>query len=162
MTTRTINKSGLDLVKQFEGLRTTAYLCPAGIPTIGYGSTHGLTPGDVGRKKITAPQAEILLRADLVRFEKAVSRLVTVPLTDNQFAALVSWTFNLGEGNLVKSTLLKRINAKAPITDKTDANGNVIVPGIERSWMQWVNAGGKRLQGLVNRRAAEMKLWKKP
>lgn len=148
-TTRTINKAGLDLVKQYEGLRTTAYLCPANVPTIGYGATTGLTRADVGRKKITVAQAETLLRADLVRFETAVSKLVKVTLTDNQFAALVSWTFNLGEGNLAKSTLLKRINAKAPIAD------------IERSWMQWVNAGGKRLQGLVNRRAAEVALWKK-
>ncbi|MDR6757192.1 GH24 family phage-related lysozyme (muramidase) [Mycoplana sp. BE70] len=148
-THRQINKAGLDLIKQFEGLRTTAYLCPANVPTIGYGSTKGLTRADVGKKKITTAQAETLLRADLVRFEKAVSSLVKVPLTDNQFAALVSWTFNLGEGNLGKSTLLKRINAKAPVAQ------------IEASWMQWVNAGGKRLQGLVNRRAAEMALYKK-
>lgn len=146
--TRTINQAGIDLIKRWEGIRTTAYLCAAGVPTIGYGSTTGLTRADVGRKTITTAQAEALLRTDLVRFEKAVSRLVTVPLTDNQFAALVSFAFNLGEGNLGKSTLLKRINAKAPIAD------------IERSWMQWVNAGGRRLQGLVNRRADEMKLWR--
>lgn len=149
MTTRTINKAGLDLIKQYEGLRTTAYLCPANVPTIGYGSTQGLTRADVGRKTITAAQAETLLRADLVRFEKAVSRLVTIRLTDNQYAALVSFCFNLGEGNLAKSTLLKRINAGASTAL------------IEQSWMQWVNAGGKRLQGLVNRRVAEVALWKK-
>ena len=150
MTTRHINNAGLSLIKQFEGLELTAYLCPANIPTIGYGNTNSVTRADVGRKTITAAQAETLLRADLVRFEKAVEHLVSVPLTDNQFAALVSFAFNLGEGNLAKSTLLKRINAKAPLAD------------IERSWMQWVNANGKRLQGLVNRRAAEMALYKKP
>lgn len=150
MTTRTINKSGLDLIKQFEGLRTTAYLCPANVPTIGYGSTTGITGADVGKKTITAAQAEALLRKDLVRFEKAVERLVTIRLTDNQFAALVSFAFNLGEGNLAKSTLLKRTNAGASTAL------------IEQSLMQWVNAGGKRLQGLVNRRAAEMALWKRP
>lgn len=150
MTTRHINNAGLSLIKQFEGLELTAYLCPAKIPTIGYGNTNSVTRADVGRKTITAAQAEALLRADLVRFEKAVERRVTVPLTDNQFAALVSFAFNLGEGNLAKSTLLKRINAKAPIAD------------IERSLMQWVNANGKPLQGLVNRRAAEMALYKKP
>ncbi|WVT73993.1 lysozyme [Sinorhizobium chiapasense] len=150
MTTRTINKSGLDLIKQYEGLRTTAYLCPANVPTIGYGSTQGLTRADVGRKTITAAEAETLLRADLVRFEKAVEKLVTIRLTDNQYAALVSFAFNLGEGNLAKSTLLKRIN--------TGASRALIA----QSWMQWVNAGGKRLQGLVNRRAAEMALYKKP
>lgn len=147
---RIVNKAGLDLIKQFEGLRTTAYLCPANVPTIGYGSTQGLTRADVGKKTITAAQAETLLGADLVRFEKAVEKLVTIPLTDNQFAALVSFAFNLGEGNLVKSTLLKRINAGASTAL------------IERSWMQWVNAGGIRLRGLVNRRAAEMALWKRP
>lgn len=150
MTTRTINKAGLDLIKQYEGLRTTAYLCPAKVPTIGYGSTQGLTRADVGRKTVTTAQAETLLRADLVRFEKAVSKLVTIRLTENQYAALVSFAFNLGEGNLAKSTLLKRINAGASTAL------------IEQSWMQWVNAGGKRLQGLVNRRAAEMALWKRP
>lgn len=150
MATRHINNAGLSLIKQFEGLELTAYLCPAKIPTIGYGNTNSVIRSDVGRKTITPAQAEALLRADLVRFEKAVERLVTVPLTDNQFAALVSFAFNLGEGNLAKSTLLKRINAKAPIAD------------IERSWMQWVNANGRRLQGLVNRRAAEMALYKKP
>jgi len=148
MTTRTINKSGLDLIKQFEGLRTAAYLCPANVPTIGFGNTSSVTRADVGRKTITAAQAESLLRADLQRFERAVSKLVTVPLSDNQYAALVSFAFNLGEGNLAKSTLLKRINAKAPVTQ------------IEASWMQWVNAGGKRLQGLVNRRAAEISLYR--
>lgn len=147
---RQINNAGLSLIKQFEGLELTAYLCPARIPTIGYGNTNSVTHSDVGRKTITAAQAETLLRADLVRFEKAVERLVTVPLADNQFAALVSFAFNLGEGNLAKSTLLKRINAKAPIAE------------VERSWMQWVNANGKRLQGLVNRRAAEMALYKRP
>lgn len=150
MTTRTINKAGLNLIKQYEGLRTTAYLCPANVPTIGYGSTTGLTRADVGRKKITAAQAETLLRADLVRFEEAVAKLATIRLTDNQYAALVSFAFNLGEGNLAKSTLLKRINAGASTAL------------IEQSWMQWVNAGGKCLQGLVNRRAAELALWKKP
>lgn len=149
MKNRTINKSGLDLIKSFEGLKLTAYLCPANVPTIGYGSTTGLTRADVGKKTITAAQAETLLRADLVRFEKAVSKLATVALTDNQFAALTSFAFNLGEGNLAKSTLLKRINAKAPNSD------------IERSWMQWVNAGGKQLAGLVRRRAAEVALWKR-
>lgn len=149
MTCRTINKSGLDLIKQFEGCKLTAYLCPANVPTIGYGSTTGLTLADVGKKTIAEAQAETLLRADLVRFEKAVSKLATVPLSDNQFAALTSFAFNLGEGALAKSTLLKRINAKATIAD------------IERSWMQWVNAGGKRLAGLVRRRAAEVALWKR-
>jgi len=154
MATRTINKAGLDLIKSFEGLKLTAYLCPANVPTIGYGSTTGLTRADVGVKRITTAQAEALLRADLVRFESAVSKRVKVPLTDNQFAALVSWTYNLGEGNLASSPLLKYINAKAPTGD------------IERSWLKWdkarVNGVLKPLAGLTRRRKAEIALWKRP
>ncbi|MNV84660.1 Lysozyme RrrD [compost metagenome] len=91
-----------------------------------------------------------MLLEDVVRFEKAVDRLVKVKLTENQRGALVSWTYNLGEGALAKSTMLKYINAGKPVAD------------IERSWLQWVNAGGKKLAGLVRRRQAEMALWKKP
>jgi lysozyme len=145
-----LNKASIDLIKSFEGLKLTAYLCPAGIPTIGYGTTKGLTRADVGKKTITQSEATRLLQEDVKRFEGAVAKLVKVPLTENQRGALVSFTYNLGEGNLAKSTLLKRINAKAPTAD------------IEKSWLQWVNAGGKRLQGLVRRRQAEIALWKKP
>ncbi|MEP9374968.1 lysozyme [Mesorhizobium sp. KR1-2] len=79
-----------------------------------------------------------------------MDRLVKVKLTENQRGTLVSWTYNLGEANLAKSTLLKRINAKVPVAD------------IERSWLQWNKAGGKVLTGLVRRRAAEIQLFKKP
>lgn len=143
-----INKASLDLIKSFEGLKLTAYLCPANVPTIGYGTTKGLTRADVGKKTITLSEASRLLEQDVARFEAAVDRLVKVKLTDNQRGALVSFTYNLGEGNLAKSTLLKHINGKKPVAD------------IERSWLQWVNAGGKRLQGLVRRRQTEVALWK--
>lgn len=146
----TINAASQKLIKDYEGLRLTAYLCAANVPTIGWGHTKTLTRADVGKKTITQAQAQKLFDADVAVFERAVDRLVTVKLTDNQRGALVSWTYNLGETNLAKSTLLKRINAKAPIAD------------IERSWMQWVNAGGKQLPGLVRRRAAEIQLFKKP
>lgn len=145
-----LNKASIDLIKFFEGLRLTAYLCPADVPTIGYGHTKGLKRTDVGRKTITEAEATRLLLEDLADSERAVDRLVTVRLTDNQRGALVSFIYNLGEGNLAKSTLLKRINAKAPVAD------------IERSWLQWCNAGGKPLDGLKKRRAAEVALWKKP
>ena len=145
-----LNKASIDLIKSFEGLKLTAYLCPADIPTIGYGTTKGLTRADVGVKTITEAEATRLLQEDVARFEKAVAKLVKVKLTENQRGALVSWTYNLGETALAKSTLLKYINAVKPIAD------------IERSWLQWVNAGGKRMQGLVRRRQAEIALWKKP
>ncbi|MGV1751511.1 lysozyme [Agrobacterium sp. CG674] len=145
-----MNKASIDLIRQFEGCELTAYLCPAKVPTIGYGTTKGLTLADVGKKKITEAEATRLLIEDVTRFENAIAKLVKVKLTENQRGALVSWTYNLGEGNLSKSTMLKYINEGRPVAD------------IERSWLQWVNAGGKRLQGLVRRRQAEIALWKKP
>ncbi|WP_105405090.1 lysozyme [Neorhizobium sp. T7_12] len=144
-----INKASLDLIKSFEGLELTAYLCPANVPTIGYGTTKGISRADVGKKTITLAEAERLLREDVQQFEAAVDRLVKVPLTENQRGALVSFTYNLGEGNFSKSTLLKRLNAG-------DLNGVAV------SWPQWNKAGGKVLAGLVKRRAAELRLFQTP
>ena len=106
-----INQAGLDLIKRFEGLRLEAYLCPAGVATIGYGSTGdnvylGMT--------ITEKEAEDLLRLDLTRFEDCISCNVKVVLTDNEYAALVSWAFNTGCGAVKSSTLLRRLNAGEP------------------------------------------------
>ena len=107
--TRRINAAGLSLVKQWEGLKTTAYRDVAGVLTIGYGHTSAagapkVTPGmAIGDK-----DAERILKSDLAKFEARVERLVKVPLTDNQFAALVSFDFNTGA--LDKSTLLKKLN----------------------------------------------------
>lgn len=145
-----LNSASQQLIKDFEGLKLTAYLCSAKVPTIGWGHTKTVKAADVGRKTITQAEAQRLFDADIAVFEKAVDRLVKVKLTENQRGALVSWTYNLGEGALAKSTMLKYINAGRPVSD------------IERSWLQWVNAGGKRLNGLVRRRQAEIALWKKP
>jgi lysozyme len=138
-----IGKAGLDLVKSFEGLKLRAYLCPAKVWTIGYGSTGPhVTPG----KTITEAQAEQLIKDDLDRFEKAVTRLVTVPLTQNQYDALVSFAFNVGISALERSTLLKRVNAK--LFDQAKAE-----------FAKWNRAGGKPLAGLTRRRAAEAALF---
>ncbi len=145
--TRRINAAGLSLVKQWEGLKTTAYRDVAGVLTIGYGHTSAagspkVTPGmAIGDK-----EAERILKADLAKFEARVERLVKVSLTDNQFSALVSFDFNTGA--LDKSTLLKKLN-----------KGDYAAVPVEL--MKWVNAGGKKVQGLVNRRAAEAGLWAK-
>ncbi|MEJ5019325.1 lysozyme [Ochrobactrum vermis] len=145
--TRRINAAGLSLVKQWEGLKTTAYRDVAGVLTIGYGHTSAagspkVTPGmAIGNK-----EAERILKADLAKFEARVERFVKVPITDNQFAVLVSFDFNTGA--LDKSTLLKKLN-----------KGDYAAVPIEL--MKWVNAGGKKVQGLVNRRAAEAGLWAK-
>lgn len=140
-----INNDGLDIIKQNEGLRLTAYVCPAGVLTIGYGSTgphvkRGLT--------ITAEEAEDLLRKDVARFEDGVAALVTVDLNENQFSALVSFAFNVGLDALRKSSLLRLLNAGEY---KAAAN----------QFDKWVNGGGRRLPGLVKRRAQEKALFLK-
>jgi len=141
------NQPGIDLVKRFESLQLTAYICPAGIPTIGYGHTATVTIEDVKTgKTITEEEAEALLKQDLEGSERAVERYVSVPLTDNQFSALVSFTFNVGSGSLKNSTLRKKLNAG-------DYDS---VPG---ELSRWVKAGGKTLQGLVRRREAEGRLF---
>ena len=139
-----IGKPGLDLIKSFEGLKLRAYLCPAKVWTIGYGSTgQHVTPGKV----ITEAQAEELLKHDLDRFEAAVTRLVTVPLHQNQYDALVSFAFNVGISALERSTLLKRVNAK--LFDQAAAE-----------FQKWNRAAGRPLAGLTRRRAAEAALFK--
>lgn len=143
---RTINQSGLEIVKHFEGLYLKAYKDPVGIWTIGYGHT-GLQHKDgtvYAGRVITEAKAEELLRYDMDQFERRVESLVKVPLDDNEFSALVSFDFNTG--GLHKSTLLKKLNAG----DRKGAQGQF---GL------WVNAGGKKLAGLVRRRNAEAALF---
>lgn len=136
---------GIALIKSAEGLRLKAYPDPGtgGLPwTIGYGSTSGVTRNMV----ITEAQAEQMLAADLVRFERIVERAVRVPVSQGQFDALVSFTYNVGEGNFTKSTLLRKLNAG-------DA------AGAAEQFSRWVHAGGKVLPGLVKRRADERALY---
>lgn len=133
---------GVALIRHFEGCRLEAYLCPANVWTIGYGHTLDVREGDV----IDQEAAEALLIEDLEEFEGYVKSLVRVNLTQNQFDALVSWTFNLGPANLRESTLLNRINY-GPFSD------------VPFQMQRWTRAGGKVLEGLVKRRAAEAALW---
>lgn len=132
------SQRGIDLIKRFEGLRLSAYKCPAGVWTIGYGTTAGVKEGQV----ITKERADELLRDDVKRFEDQVLRLVKVPLTQGQLDALVSFTYNLGAANLGNSTLLRLLNA-----------GDY--KGAAAQFDRWNKAGGKVLKGLVTRRAAE-------
>lgn len=136
------SENGLALIRQAEGLRLRAYKCPAGVWTIGYGTTAGVKEGQV----ITKERAEELLRADVKRFEDQVLRLVKVPLTQGQLDALVSFTYNLGAANLGNSTLLRLLNT-----------GNY--KGAAAQFDRWTKAGGKELPGLVKRRAAERALF---
>ena len=135
-------RDGVELIRHFEGCRFDAYLCPAGVWTIGYGHTADVKEGD----SIDQEAAEAFLIEDLEKFEQAVTRLVEVPLTQQQFDALVSWTFNLGAGNLAESTLLRKLN-------------NYQYAEVPEQMMRWVRAGGQVLEGLVKRRAAEAALF---
>ena len=133
---------GIDLIKNFEGCELKAYWCPAEVLTIGYGHTANVHEDD----EIEEADAEELLKADLEEFEEYVEQYVEPELTQNQFDALVAWTFNLGPGNLKESTLLKRLNEG----DFDDVPNQI---------RRWTKAGGKELPGLVRRREAEALLF---
>ena len=144
-----ISNNGLNLIKQFEGLRLNAYDDGVGVWTIGYG-TIKYPNGTLVKKgdKITQAQADQYIANDVATFERAVNMLVNVPLNQNQFDALVSFTYNLGATNLSASTLLKKLNSK-------DYNGAA------GEFQKWNKAGGKVMTGLVRRRKAEMELFNK-
>ena len=139
-----ISQEGLSLIKKFEGCELESYKCAAGVWTIGYGSTHDITEG----MSISQERAEMLLMEDIAEYEQAVNDLVKVNLQQNQFDALVSWTFNLGPTNLKNSTLLKVLNS-------SHIDWNDVPEQIKR----WNKAGGKVLEGLVRRREAEALLF---
>lgn len=146
-STSKLNSSGIKLIKEFEGFRSEAYLCPDNVSTIGYGATFYLD----GRKvklgdRISEPEAEKLLLSTISLFAKEVTKLVTVPLTENQFNALVSFTFNVGVDAFKNSTLLKKLNRKQ-------------YAGAAFEFTRWVKGGGKTLPGLVKRRNAEKALF---
>lgn len=137
-----INQEGLALIKRWEGLKLEAYLDLGGIWTIGYGHTATARQG----MAIDEAEAERLLRQDLAIFEAAVLDAVTVPLTENQFAALVSWTYNVGVAAMGRSSLIKRLN-------KGEYNA------VPAELAKWNKVRGKAVPGLANRRAAEGGLW---
>ena len=139
---------GVALIKQFEGFSAKPYLCPAGVPTIGYGATYypdgkKVTLRD---KPVTEADATAMLRSMLVQYENGVSRYVQVPITQGQFDALVSFAYNLGLAALKSSTLLRLVNER-----------NFV--GAAAQFSRWNKAGGKVLPGLTRRREAERKLF---
>lgn len=139
----------LNIIKEFEGLRLSAYDDGVGIQTIGYGTTRYPNGNKVKRgDKITLEQAEQYLRHDLSKFEDTVNSLVKVPLTQNQFDALTSLVYNIGSGAFSNSTLLKKLNIKD-------------YKGAADQFLVWNKAGGRTLQGLVNRRTKERQLFLK-
>lgn len=138
---------GIALIKQFEGCKLTAYQDSVGVWTIGYGWTQPVD-GKPIRAGMTIKQetAERLLKTGLVRYESDVSRLVKVGMTQGQFDALVSFTYNLGARSLSTSTLLRKLNA-----------GDYA--GASDEFLRWNKAGGKVLNGLTRRREAERALF---
>ncbi len=143
MANRKIGQAGLALIKQFEGCRLAAYQCSAGVWTIGYGHTAGVHKG----MKITQAQADEYLKQDVAKFEKYINNLSYVPFTaqlnQNQFDALVSFAFNLGQGNVKKMCTGRTINQ------------------IPSAMQQYCKAAGKTLPGLQRRRKAEAALYNK-
>ena len=137
-----ISPAGITLIKEFEGLRLSAYQDSVGMWTIGYGHTGGVREG----KTITQEQADAFLRSDVAATVRAVDGMVKVPLRQGQFDALVSFAYNLGSNALQNSSLLRLLNAG----DYHGASGQ---------FGRWIYAGGVVMPGLVRRRRAEQDLF---
>lgn len=132
----------VELVKKFEGFRDTAYLCPAGVWTIGYGTTENVCQGDM----ITKQEAQDALMDDLIEASDAIDKLVTVPLTQEQYDALTSFIYNAGRDAFRKSTMLRLLNT-----------GDY--EGAAEQFPRWNKAGGRVLAGLARRREAERQVF---
>ncbi|MDP4832830.1 MAG: lysozyme [Rickettsiaceae bacterium] len=141
---RFTNTKGIELIKQFEGFKNEPYVCSGGYLTIGYG--HKLLPSDQ-YNYVTEERANIILQKDLLRAERAVLKYINAPLSDDHFAALVSFTFNLGSAALQRSTLRQKLNYE-------------LYKEASKEFMKWVYAGGKKLPGLVKRRKTEQELFR--
>jgi lysozyme len=146
-----LNKEGINLMHKFESCSLNAYLCPAKIPTIGWGNTYY----EDGKKvkigdKITQERANQLFMTVATDFAKRVRTLLKKTLTENQFSALVCFTYNVGVANLNKSTLLKKVNV------------NPLDLTIKDEFLKWVNKGSSFEKGLTRRRNAEVELYFKP
>lgn len=138
-----INDAGLKLLKEFEGCKLEAYQDLVGVWTIGYGHTgEDVSP----YWQITQEEADELLRKDLEKFERGVEKLLKVPVTSNEFSALVCFAYNVGLGNLKQSTLLNCIN----LHNKRQA---------PNEFLRWNKAGGIPVKGLTRRREAERLLF---
>jgi lysozyme len=145
-----LTEEGLNLIKKHEGWRAKAYKDPVGVWTIGYGHTSRAgAPKVKAGMQITEEYGEEILKNDIKTFENIIKSLVFVPLNPNQYSALVSFTYNVGGGNLKRSTLLRLLNAKR-YKEAAD------------QFPRWNKAGGKTLRGLTRRRLIERGLFLKP
>jgi lysozyme len=139
----------IDLIKRFEGLSLKPYLCPANVPTIGYGSTLYANGSRVrmSDRPLSQQEADVLLNHEVDKFAKIVDSMTRDDVSQNQFDALVSFCFNVGGGALKSSTLLRKVNA-----NPSDAT-------IKAEFLRWNKAGGRVLKGLTTRREAEANLY---
>jgi lysozyme len=137
------SQTGINLIKHYEGLSLKKYLCPAGLPTIGYG--HKLLP-DENWNTVTNQQADDLLAHDLIKVESCINNNVNVPITQPQFDSLASFVFNLGCSNFHASTLLQLINDEQYLLAADE-------------FCKWDHCKGKELEGLLDRREAEKQLF---
>jgi lysozyme len=142
------SQAGLDLIKRYEGVRRKPYRCPAGLWTVGVGHLigDGLSLPDSWNRNLEAAEIDALLAKDVARFERGVARYISARLTQGQFDALVSFSFNLGLGTLQRSTLRQKIN-------RGDKDGAI------QSLLKYNKAAGKVLKGLDLRRKAEAQLF---
>ena len=148
--TQPVCQSAIDLIKNFEGCRLSAYFCPAHVPTIGYGHTSDVTDDDVANGlTITQDQADQFLADDLAHFADGVDRLIQFDATQNERGSLISFAYNLGLGSLQKSTLLRLANSDD-------------LAGAADQFLAWCHADGRVMAGLVRRRAAERALFLTP
>ena len=139
-----ISPAGLRLIRLFESFSAMPYICAGGYQTLGFG--HVVRPGEAFDLPLSLESGEKLLLANVSKTERAISRLIRVPLSQNQWDALTSWTFNLGGGALQASTLRQVINRG----DLDEAPDQI---------RRWVYAGGRKLRGLVKRREIEARLF---
>lgn len=146
MTQKITNRAGIDLIKTFEGCRLSVYLDMAGLPTVGYGH---MNKNMLIGTHITQDVADQLLKNDLTLFETGVNTLVKSNINENQFSALVCFSFNLGLGNLVSSSLLKFVNKE-------------MYEQAANEFPRWNKVNGLEVEGLTQRRLSEQKLFRTP
>lgn len=142
------SQNGYNIIKKFEGCKLSAYLDSVGVPTIGYGNTFYQTGQKVRLgDRINQSMADALLQITVDRFAEKVYQMLKVAINQNQFDALISFSYNVGLENLAQSTLLKRVNI------------NPSDPTISYEFGKWNKAGGKILKGLTIRRDQESSLY---
>lgn len=144
-----VNQKCIDIIKSFEGLFLKPYLCPANVPTIGYGTIRYPNGTKVRMTDVAITEAKAMeyLMFEINQKSRAIDPMLREDLTGNQFAALISFAYNLGEGALRQSTLLKVVNS-TPLS-----------PQIRTEFQKWIYADGKKLNGLLRRRNAEADLY---